>query len=428
MKIKRVISVVLSLMIMLTVISGSVSFSANAADTVTYSYVIATDEAVNAFEGKIHYPSTALSVNSITFNGQKNDKNGTIFFNNSNVSEPFDFSGGKTMITVVFDVFGEYNPSDIYGELTDFYSIDTVAEGNIAFDYSNVTDGEIASCGHTDIDTPANSYQNIKYTIRYNYKEYPTSETTSTYTKSVWSNLNNAKSIAEIDMPAIQNPYYRHSVESADFTYTGSTTINAVMSNIEKTYTVNYNGTEVGEYAYLATAVIEAGAEKDFLVNGVRVARGSSFSFFVTGDTDVTSEEPQGTIGESASIVHNALYISENDNKAIVKMELLASATSTDFNRMGVAFAATECIPGDIIDAINTVTSGTGTSNKIAVHNSRVDNPNMSGQYQFIYAPYASVSKVSSDKSLCFYSFVVNNDGTVTVSEPVQVNFANVLA
>ncbi|MCR5652810.1 MAG: hypothetical protein K6F88_03325 [Ruminococcus sp.] len=425
MTIKKTMSVVLSVMIMLTAVCGCFAVTANAAGTVTYSYVITTNDAVNAFEGRIHYPSSSLSVNSITFNGTSNNKNGKILFNYSNVNSTFDFSDGKTLITVVFDVNGAYSESDIYGELTDFYNIAHVASGNSAFDYANILDGEVTSCGHTDIDTPANSYANTKYAVTYSYKEYPASATNSTYTKSVWSNLSDAKTIAELYMPRIDNPYYTHSVASATLS---GTDISATMSNTEKTYEVTLDNHSQGEFRYLTETEVAVDGTVDFLVNGVRVARGSSFKFFVTGDTDITTEAVEGTICERASLINNALYISNNGNNAVVKMEMLASAVSTCFVRMGVAYSGSACDADDIKSAVTAVTTGTGRNNKIAVHNSTVDKPNMSGQYQFIYAPYISVSKVSKDQSLYFYSYVVNNDGTITVSAASQVNFSNVLA
>ena len=428
MKIKRTMSVLSAMLIMLTAVCGCFAVSANAAGTMTYSYVISTSEAVNAFEGKVFYPKESLSVESITFSGQKNDKIGTILFNDSNVSVPFNFSGGQTLITVVFNVNGDYNVSDIYTEITDFYSNATVATGNIPFDYSNVIDGEVVSCGHTDIDTPANSYVNKKYVVTYNYKENPGAQTKTKYIKDVWSNLNNAKRIAEFGMPKINNPYYTYSVDTAN--YSGSyTTIYAVMSETDKQYTVYLDGTEQGEYAYLDMTTVTTSGQKDFLINGVRVASGTSFSFYVTGDTNITTESPTGTVSESATLVSNALYVSDyGQTAAKVKMELLASATSTNFKRMGVAFATESRSVNDIKAAVKSINTGTGTSNKIAVHNSRVDNPNISGQYQFIYAPYVSVSKVSGNTQLFFYSYVENNDNTITISQASQVSFSNVLA
>ena len=431
MTIKRTLSILLSVAIMLTLICGCFAVSADAAGTITYSFVIKAPLTVNAFEGKIHYPKSALSVNSITFSGTKNDKGGTIIFNDSNVSSPFDFSQGANLITVEFAVHGEYDSSQIYGELEEFYNISMVAQGNIPFDYSNVIDGEIATCGHTDIDNPSNSYENTKYTIVYSYKANPTAAADSTYTKSVWSNLSTASAIAELNIPRIDNPYYgNYSVSSAQFNPVGSDTIAATLGYSVKEYTVSLDGVNKGEYEYLTPATVTVDEEKDFLINGVRVATGTEYTFFVTGNMDITTEDPSGEIGESASVTNNALYLcDDSQDVARVKMEMLVSATSTGFNRMGIAFASSQRSNYDISAAINTITgTDTAVSNKIAVHNSVVDNPNVSGQYQFIYAPYVSISKVSSDKSLYFYAFVVNTDGTVTISDPAQIAFANIMA
>lgn len=431
MTIKRALSVLLSVAIMLTLVCGCFAVSADAANTITYSFVIKTPLTVNAFEGRIHYPQNAMSVNSITFSGTKHDKGGIILFNDSNIETGYDFSEGANIITVEFNVYGEYDSSQIYGELENIYNVSMVADGNIPFDYSNVIDGEIATCGHTDINTPSNSYENTKYTVVYSYKANPTAAADSTYTKTVWSNESSASTIAELSIPRIDNPYYdNYSVVSAQFNPVGSDTIAATLGYSVKEYTVSLDGVNKGEYEYLAPATVTVDEEKDFLINGVRVATGTEYTFFVTGNMNITTESPSGEIGESASVTNNALYLcDDSQDVARVKMEMLASATSTGFDRMGIAFASTTRNEADVQAAVNAVTGAdTEVVNKIAVHNAGVDNPNVSGQYQFIYAPYVKISKVSSDKSLYFYAFVVNTDGTVTVSDPAQIAFANVMA
>lgn len=431
MKIKKITSILLSVMIMFTLICGCFAVSANAAGKITYSYVITTAEEVNAFEGEISYPSASLSVESVTVagNGYYNDKNGKISFNNSNAQTPFDMSDGCNVVTVVFNVLDDYNASAIYGELVDFYNIDTIATGNIAFDYANVIDGEIVSSGHTDIDTPSNSYANTKYTVVYSYNDAPSHS--ANFTKTVWSNLTNAQTIAEINMPSIVNPYYEnYSVNTAAL---NNKVINANLNSSTKKYTVNLNGTKQGEYEYLQKATVSDGSEKAFFINGKRVYKGTAYSFFVTGDTDVTTDDSTGEVGETATLVSNALYVSDNPETAgdaYIKMELLASATSSNFNRMGVAFAAESKTEAQLKGAIAQITTGTDTYSKIAVHNSQVDMPNVSGQYQFIYAPYVSVNNqnISKNTTMYFYSYVVNAGGDIAVSEAQTVNFANVLA
>ena len=70
MKIKKITSILLSVMIMFTLVCGCFAVSANATGTITYSYVIDTSEPVNAYEGKIYYPNASLSVNRVTVDEQ----------------------------------------------------------------------------------------------------------------------------------------------------------------------------------------------------------------------------------------------------------------------------------------------------------------------------------------------------------------------
>ena len=395
--------------------------------SVTYKYVITADEAVSAYEGRINYPADKLSVNNIVFpDGQVNNRNGKILFNCSGTTD-IDFSDGKAIITVQFDVLDAFNKSDVYGELEEFYNLRDVLGGNTPFDYENVFDDEVYSCGHTDLDNESNSYENTKYTIIYSYKENPAAEADSTTTKSAWSNLSNAQTIAELNMPYIQNPYYNnYTVSSA---VKDGTTINAALGYQIKKYSVSLDGVNKGEYEYLQTATVTTDTEKDFFIDGNCVARGTAFSFYVTDNVDVTTDEPTGSIGESSSLIANALYVADaGAGKANIKMEMLVSATSSGFSRMGVAYAVTQRSADDVRSAIQTIVSGTAVNNKIAVHNSAVDNPNQSGQYQFIYAPYVSVSKVDKSKSLYFYAYVVDKNGNITISAPSQIKFANVFA
>ena len=80
----------------------------------------------------------------------------------------------------------------------------------------------------------------------------------------------------------------------------------------------------------------------------------------------------------------------------------------------------------EIAAAVDEIKTGTGTTNKIAVHNSSVNWYNQSGQYQFRYAPYFSISK-AKDASIYFYTYVVTDDG-VQVSSAATYNMSNLLA
>ena len=162
MKFKKLTSILLSVAIMLTVICGCFAVTADAASTITYSFIVKTSETVNGFEGELSYPNT-LSVTGVTFSGQYNDTNGKILFNSSNASDGFSFTNGANLITVVFKVLGDYNASDISCDVAEFYSNASVMSGNIPFYFENVIDGETVSRGYNDIDVPANNYTDFSF-------------------------------------------------------------------------------------------------------------------------------------------------------------------------------------------------------------------------------------------------------------------------
>ncbi len=432
MKIKKLTSLLLSALLICSAFLGA-AVTASAESVAVYSYVLTTPEPVNAFEGAVYYPSAALSVKSVTvYNnaGFYSDKNGKVSFNVSDISKNFDFSQGLAVVTIEFNVNGSYNPADIYGNMIELYSVATISTGNIPFDYKNIIDGETISRGHKDIDVPANSYADTKYSVVYNYKENP--DTNSSFTKTIWAHSSNALQIAQnAGVPYISNPYYKnYSINDAEFTSESVVTANLKWD--EKKYTVTLDGVEKGSYSYLETAVVETENENDFFVNGNRVARGNEFSFFVTTNTAVTTDASAGDIIDSAVLLNNALYICDNPASpadSLIKTELLTSVTSNDFERMGVVFAISSRSENDIKSAINTVGEGSQTVNRIHVHNSSVVTPNKSGQYQFIFAPYISASheKVTDELTLYYRSYVVNKSGNITLSEEKQVNIANVL-
>ena len=164
---------------------------------------------------------------------------------------------------------------------------------------------------------------------------------------------------------------------------------------------------------------IETEEEAGFIVNGKVVAVGTKFKFFVTGDMEIQTDPTKSKADEFASVFYNELSVSEEN----VMMELLATAkVDDDYERMGVAFATSEQDKDDIKAAVQEVTSGTArATNGIAVHNSSVGLANSSGQYQFIYAPYISTSKVTQDLNLYFYAYVVKSNGTIIVSDFEQI-------
>ena len=114
----------------------------------------------------------------------------------------------------------------------------------------------------------------------------------------------------------------------------------------------------------------------------------------------------------------DALTISDTK----ISMDLLATANVEKFARMGVAFATSEKSVAEISNAVSNAATGTAVFEGIAVHNSTVDSPNESGSYQFTYAPYVSKDKAS--KKLKFYTFAVDDEDNVFISEAVEVDLA----
>ena len=139
-------------------------------------------------------------------------------------------------------------------------------------------------------------------------------------------------------------------------------------------------------------------------------------------DIDIITDEPTEKTEYAYSNLNN---VSVTDEK--VELDMLATANvNGKYQRMGVAFALSEKTEDEIAAAVQNVTTGTGTSNKIAVHNSTVDWYNQSGQYQFRYAPYFARDK-AKDATIYFYTYVVTDDG-IKVSNAAQYDMHNLLA
>ncbi len=142
-----------SLILVMLMVLSSVCFTANAVgETITYKYVVTCSEAIAGFDGEISYPST-LSVNSVSgpqWFGNNNDK---ICFNWSSYEEPFDFSDGAAMVTVVFNVNGAYDASDIHTDLIEFYNTEQVrGVENTPYYFTEGVEGENETKGYVDLD------------------------------------------------------------------------------------------------------------------------------------------------------------------------------------------------------------------------------------------------------------------------------------
>ncbi len=260
------------------------------------------------------------------------------------------------------------------------------------------------------------------YTVRY---YYDLDGVTKTITKTVLqTELTDADAIAALNDPSssISNVAGRYSIDSVE---KSGSDINVYLKRTANTFTVTLNGNVVGsDYKYLDKAEVASpnGAETGFLIDGNLIKTGTSIEIYVTGDIDITTDTSAAHV-DTASINLTASYISDDR----VSYELLSTANVDSFQRMGVAFSASNKTSEELSYAINAVTSGTQVQNKIAVHNSKVDFPNSSGLYQFIYAPYLT-NLPSNGATLYFYTFAVTKTGTVVISEPKVVSVPNSVA
>lgn len=235
----------------------------------------------------------------------------------------------------------------------------------------------------------------VEYNIVYNYT---TEDGNNTITKSVTTDKTDAFEIASLVAPEIVNPYATYAL--GECTLDG-TTVTANFDSTEKKYSVSVDGTEIGEYGYKEKATVQLD--------------GTDYTFYVTGNVDLVS----GSDKKEAIISLDGLTVSDER----VSMEFLATANVDSFSRMGVAFAASEKSEEEIKSAVAQVTDGTQAYNSIAIHNSDITAPNESGSYQFTYAPF--ISKAKATTNLYFYTFAVDADGEVYVSDVKQVNIAD---
>lgn len=471
---RSLISIVLCVLMVIAAFCAHSSVFAVVGDTITYKYLVNCSSAINAFDGEVRFPNT-LSVNSVVVYSEESAaeyavNNGKILFNATNVGTPFDFSNGEAMVTVEFTVNGEYNKNDIYTTLSEFYTTEVIYSGNIAYNYSNIVDDEVITSGHVDIDNPSESYTDptdppteptsaeqpttsevtepasettapttVEETTAQETTEEPTeppvettysliyyynngTEDTSLTRTFKTSQQMNAREIANAAYPSIRNPYYTYSIESARFT--DDTTIDVELEPTQKLYDVRLNDDDYSQRPYLYVETINTDEETAFKIGDNVVAVGTEFKFFVTGDMDIYTDDTVTATDEFASLTFNALSVSEEK----VIMELLATAKVENYARMGVAFGTTAFDEADVVEAATQVTSGTGRgTNGVVIHNSSVQLQNSSGQYQFIYAPYLSTSKVTPNLNLYFRAYVVKNNGDVIVSDAESVTPYNAM-
>lgn len=474
LRIRNLTSILLAVVMILTAVCAVTSVSAIEGDTITYKYTVNCDSDVNAFEGEVVFPDTLSVVSKTIYSGSSSAYSAVsgnkIVFNATNVSTPFDFSEGQAMVTVEFAVNGDYDKSDIYTTLDEFYSTDVIRTGNLSYRYKNIVDDEIITSGFVNLDNHSEDYTDpttepetteettqpvseeettepttaegttestqpesttvqpeetttapeettvpsqTTYTVVYNYNN---GKTDSSITKSITTSEEmTALEIANACIPTIESPYYTYSIGSAD---KEGTTVTVQLSGTQRLYDVMLDGDDYSSRPYLYIETIKVDEPTGFILDGKVVAVGTEFKFFVTGDMDITTDDSKSETDEFATINYNSLRTSEDN----VYMELLASAKVNTYSRMGVAFKTSEYTDDDVRDAVNEVASGTRkASNGIAVHNASVTKMNSSGLYQYIYVPYLSTTLVNPDMKIYFCAFIVKGDGTIILSEPQEV-------
>ncbi|MCH5303269.1 MAG: hypothetical protein J1E41_00270 [Ruminococcus sp.] len=468
---RKLTSVILAVLMVVSAVFGVVTTATAAdSDTITYQYIVTCDDEVVAFEGELSYPS-ALSVESVVVYDEGaqsyyRDNGKKIIFNATNVDCPFNFTDGAAMLTVKFNVNGDFDKKGLDTVLSEFYSRELINGGNLSYRYANVIDGEVVTSGTVDIDNPENNTtdptteptteteepttepttaepttepttvtepvtqtepdttietdpvipepEETTYTVIYNYNN-GTEDTFLTRTYKTAEKIT-AEELANACYPSIRNPYNKYSIGDVSFVDENVIEVNLKSTPIE--YTVTLNDEEYSTRRYMEVETITTESEVGFKIDGNVVAVGTTFKFFVTGNMDIVTEETAVAEDEFASITFNSLAVSEQR----VMMQLLATTKVSEFSRMGVAFATSECEEDAVKEAVLQVTEKTNKAdNGVVVHNSAVELYNESGQYQFVYAPYIDVEKVEKSTKIYFYAYVVKPDGTIYVSDAAEV-------
>lgn len=477
---KKLISVTLAVMMLISaIICGEVITQAatyEVGETITYQFKVNCNTYIQAFQGVVYFPTNKLTVvpqsvpgisnitvdalvyNQTTGSAVSGIEDNVVYFNASSNYDIYDFSTDNVMVTVKFRVNdAEFNPNEIRTVLSNIYDREYNQNGeNIPYSYKNVINGRVISSGNVDIDQgvseestaetdatedttestkatvesteattestsptvesteattestsptvepsePTTEPVKTTYTVVFRYK---TEDGYQTLTKTVNTAEKDVNSIVNDAMPKIENKMYEYS--PGTYIEDGKT-ITANLNEKKREYTVMVDDTPMAtKYGYKEKVTVDK-------------ADGTKYTFYVTGDMTIDSDDPK----EKANLSRDALTVSD----AGVSMDLLATANVDDFARMGVAFATSEKSVAEISNAVSNVATDTAVFEGIAVHNSTVDAPNESGSYQFVYAPY--VSKEKADRTLYFYTFVVDTDGKVYVSPEEKVDLKNAYA
>ena len=265
------------------------------------------------------------------------------------------------------------------------------------------------------------SYTPPGYTVNYYYE---LDGTTNVITKTgLQTDETDPVTIARLNDPSgrIKSPYYTYSIDNAE---KSGNTIDVRLTAAERNYTVTVDGKKYGTYKFLQQAKVTSDVPTGFEIDGKLAKFGREITFYVTGNIDITTNK-DAVHEDSALLNHTGTYY----NASTLSLEFLATANIEGFERMGVAFGSSYKTQAQIASAVNSFTTlgSTKVVNKIAVHNSKVDCANSSGQYQFRYAPSVNVSSIPENASLYLYTFAVT-DNAVVVSEVVSLPVSTLIA
>ena len=424
---KKLISVTLAVMMLVsTLICGAVvadGATYSVGDTITYKFMVNCNTCIQAFQGVVYFPDKLtvvpqsiprfpnIKVDALVYDHSTGSpvsgiEGNAVYFNASSNYDIYDFSTDNVMVTVKFRVNdANFNPNEIRTVLSNIYDREYNQNGeNIPYSYQNVINDKVISSGKVDLDN-GTIEETTTYTVVFNYK---TEDGQQILTKTTTSAESDEKKVAKSVMPTIKNKMYDYELGncSAD-----GTTITANLVEKKHLYSVTVDGEPVEErYGYKEMAT-------------VKLSNGTDYTFYVTDDVEIDSKT---VTMDAVTLSHDALTVTDEK----VSMDLLATAKVDKFARMGVAFATSDKPKADIESAVLEVSTGKGVSKKIAVHNSTVDSPNVSGYYQFVYAPYVSKEMAidNAATTLYFYTFVVDTDGRVEVSSGVPVDLKNAYA
>lgn len=351
--------------------SCSMEFSGSTTNCALYNYTTSSYYSLSSM--------TAVNLASVT--------SGTYSLTSSSTRKALVFTGSSVEGTLVFTY--DYNSKTLSFELTESPT-----------DPSETTEPTEPEPTEKD------------FTVIYNYvtkDETTQEEVERTLTKTVTADSDtDAETLANEKYPSIKNPYYSYMLGQCEFDENDDSIVIADLDATPIYYTVSLDGETVyDDCTYKQEVTVE--------ING------ADYTFFVTGDVELTSDTPTET--EDAVISLDSVTITDEQ----ITLELLATANSDDFARMGVAFATSEKTQEELAAAVTAIETGTDVyDNSIVVHNSTVDSPNVSGQYQFIYAPY--LSKENAVTTLYFYTYVVDSQGNVSVSTVVSFDLENAYA